>query len=79
MSQHITESTRLRQGQQSRLLDLMISNEERIIDDIKMGASLGASDHIGVTFHINGNFCVKTELKPRKNFFKGDYQSCNAY
>ena len=76
MSQHITESTRFRQGQQSSLLDLI---EESIIDDIKMGASLGASDHIGISFHIKCYFCVETEFKPRKNFFKGDYQSCNTY
>ena len=46
--QHITKLTRIRHGQETSILDLLITNDEGMIEDIEYLSPLGKSDHIVV-------------------------------
>jgi len=42
----VTQPTRLRGDQTANILDLIMTNEERMIDDISFGDPTGKSDHL---------------------------------
>lgn len=52
LSQHITEPTRYRSNQQPSLLDLIFSNEENLISNIKYLPPIGISDHVSIAFSV---------------------------
>ena len=75
--QHIKLPTRVRQGNEPSVLDLIFSNEENMVENVNLLASLGKSDHLVLTFNL---VCYtishpKNEQKSKLNFFKGDYVS----
>ena len=45
-------NTRFREGSIPSKLDLLFTNVEEMIEDVKSIPALGRSDHIGVTFRI---------------------------
>ena len=45
LTQHVTECTRHRHGQQSSLLDLVLSSDPNFIDKVTNLSALGSSDH----------------------------------
>ena len=74
--QHVDQNTRFRRGQKPNLLDLMITNEPDIINNIEYLPPIGASDHL----------CLKANLKvnadkhtPPLNYryYNGDYTGMN--
>ena len=71
--QHVKQVTRTRENQQDSLLDLILTNEENMIDNIRYLPPLGKSDHLVIQFslitYIN-RFRTQTE---KFNFFKGNY------
>ena len=48
LCQHIDSFTGLREGQDPSCLDLLFTDKEEIIDNIKIGDKLGASDHVSI-------------------------------
>ena len=52
LTQHVTNCTRHRQGQQSSLLDLVLSSDPNFIDEVTNLSTLGSSDHKGVAKFI---------------------------
>ncbi len=50
--QHITEYTRYREGQNPSLLDLILTNEEGMVNDILYVSPLGKSDHVCLVKYI---------------------------
>ena len=50
---HVAEHTRVRTGEASSLLDLILTNEESMISDLKYMAGLEKSDHLQLTFNFN--------------------------
>ena len=71
--QHITECTRQRGSDNPSTLDLIFSNEEDMVSDIKIEAPLGKSDHSIIYFTFN---CT-TETSPpeiKTIYQKGDYE-----
>ena len=71
--QHITEHTRQRGSDNPSTLDLIFSNEEDMISDIKIEAPLGRSDHSIIYFNFNS----MTETSPpqiKTVYQKGDYE-----
>ena len=71
--QHVKQVTRTKENQQDSLLDLILTNEENMIDNIRYLPPLGKSDHLVIQFslitYIN-RFRTQTE---KLNFFKGNY------
>ena len=75
--QHVKHPTRVRQGNEPSVLDLIFSNEENMVEKVNFLSSLGKSDHLVLTFNL---VCYtipdfKSEQKSKLNFFKGDYVS----
>ena len=52
LHQHVTEPTRYRHGEEPRLLDLVLSNEEDMMYNLAHEPGLGDSDHITLTFNL---------------------------
>jgi hypothetical protein len=72
LHQHVKEPTHCRPGQRANTLDLILTNEEGMIDDVDYSAPIGKSHHSVLTFTLK---CSKENppFKPRPLFEKGDY------
>ena len=77
--QHITESTRYREGQTPSTLDLVFTNEQNMIDIVTYNNRLGKSGHLMLSFDFviyRGTKLENKESKmPKRYFYKGDYKS----
>jgi len=60
--QHITDPTHYRADQHPNILDLVITNEEGMVDNLALNAPVGKSHHLCITF----DFMCYTEM-PRKH------------
>ena len=61
MFQHISTPTRFRQNQQPDTLDLIFTNEEQFIQQVKISHSLGLSDHCIISFDFVSKYEVYAE------------------
>ena len=52
LKQHITEPTRYREGEESSLLDLIITNEEGMVQNVSYHPGLGDSDYCCLKFDL---------------------------
>ena len=72
--QHVREPTRARGTDRPSLLDLVLTNEEHMVNNIQYGAPLGKSDHAVLTFNID---CYATDTTSQSQarflYHKGDY------
>ena len=67
--QHITKPTRTRQGQEPSILNLVLSNEEGMIQDIEYLSPFGKSDHLVIS--------RMRDLIKRKHRAWQRYSECN--
>lgn len=73
LTQHVHEPTRTRLNNIPSILDLVLTNDEHIIDDIIYHSPLGKSDHCVLTFDMAvGKLDRATQVK-RLNFAKANY------
>ena len=74
LTQHVLEPTR---GE--NVLDIVLSSQKELVDNVKILEPLGNSDHNQIHFDIN----VKSESKNKKtykrNFHKGNYKDVRKY
>ena len=74
LTQHVLEPTR---GE--NVLDIVLSSQKELVDNVKIFEPLGNSDHNQIHFYIN----VKSESKNKKtykrNFHKGNYKDMRKY
>ena len=73
LTQHVTENTRFREGNLPSLLDLLLTNEEGMIDNIEYMHPLGKSDHIMMNFVLNCYTEKQEQDSPRFLYHKGNY------
>ena len=76
--QHVMCPTRGRMGNRSNILDLVITNEIGMVDEIRYESPLGKSDHsvINVDFRCYAEFC---DTKVMKYYYdRGDYASMKS-
>ena len=71
--QDVVEPTRFRPGEVSSLLDLILTNEESMVSDLKYMVALGKSDHLQLIFNFNCYIDVKRHSFKKHIFFKGHY------
>ena len=73
MHQHVFEPTRFRDRNEPSLLDLIFSNEEVMIHQLRQNPGLGDSDHTCINFVLN---CYAEVSNPitRPNYFKANYK-----
>ena len=72
--QNVNSPTRYREATEPSTLDLILTNEENLIDQLTYQSPLGKSDHSVLSFKVNIQHDIKS--KPRKVFSydKGNYQ-----
>ena len=73
LTQHVLEPTR---GE--NVLDIVLSSQNELVDNVKIHEPLGNSDHKQIHFDIN----VKSECKLKKyrrNFHKGNFKDMRKY
>ena len=73
LTQHVTSPTRFRQNQTESTLDLIFTNEEGMINQIKTLPAIGASDHVVLSFELLCYSPSEGSSSPKSSFFKGDY------
>ena len=62
LHQHITEPTHYRADQRPDTLDLLITNEEGMVDNLALNKPVGKSHHLCITF----DFMCYTEMPVKK-------------
>ena len=70
--QHVFKPTRYRSDSTPHVLDLIFTNEESMVNDVKYLPGLGSSDHICLQFEL-ACYCDHVEPpRPRYNVYKAD-------
>ena len=79
LQQHVTEPTRYRNGEEPSLLDLIITNEVGMIENLSYHPALGDSDHCCLKFELS---CYARSYKRKKvdepNYYRADYTSIKS-
>lgn len=75
--QHVIQPTRIRQGQEPSVLDLIFTNEENMLDNLQIKPGLGKSDHLVMTFTFNCYIEISETAQKKRNIFKGDFATIN--
>ena len=79
LKQHVTEPTRYRHCEEPNLLDLIITNEAGMVEDLSYHPALGDSDHCCMKFKLN---CYANIFKRKKedipNYYKADYATIKS-
>lgn len=73
--QHVTQPTRVRHGQEPSILDLIITNEERMVEGLKYLSPLGKSDHVILSFDLR---CYTDQSQTERSivcYEKGNYEA----
>ena len=71
--QHIIQPTRFRQNEEPNILDLILSSEEGMIQDLRYLPPLGESDHVTLRFNVSLEKDTSNNWAPRRNIYKGNY------
>ena len=76
--QHLKEPTRVRENNEPSTLDLVLTNEESMVENINFDLGLGKSYHLTLSFE----YTCFTSTDPdvtflKRNYFKGDYVAIN--
>lgn len=80
LTQHITEPTRMREGDKPSTLDYILTNEEELIEDgINYEVPMGKSDHVVLTWKITVSAAESNSQRSKFNYWKGNYAAMNAY
>ena len=74
LTQHVLEPTR---GE--NVLDLVLSSQKELVDNVKIHEPLGNSDHNQIHFDINVKSKSKNKKTYRRNFHKGNYKDMRKY
>ena len=77
LHQHVNEPTRYRQNQTPNTLDLVITNEEHMVNEILYQPGLGLSDHVCLNFNY---LCYVEKCNrpiPRFNLYRADFDQLN--
>jgi len=75
--QHVRQPTRFRHGESPNILDLILSNEEGLVQDLRYLPGLGNSDHVTLRFSLTC-FTKEAGSSTRKhNFWRADFDALN--
>ena len=74
LTQHVLEPTR---GE--NVLDLVLSSQNELVDNIKIHEPLGSSDNNQINFDIKVKSETTNKTKYRRNFHKGKYKDMKKY
>ena len=74
LTQHVLEPTR---GE--NVLDIVLSSQKELVDNVKIFEPLGNSDHNQIHFDINVKSVSKNKKAYKRNFHKGNYKDIRKY
>ena len=74
LTQHVLEPTR---GE--NVLDIVLSSQKELVDNVKIHEPLGNSDHNQIQFDISVKSVSKNKKTYRRNFHKGNYTDMRNY
>ena len=77
--QHILEPTRGRIGQKPSCIDLVFTNENKMINTVQYLSPLGKSDHCVIQFDFSCYTNQESNTKVRYIYDKGDYPTIKEY
>ena len=74
LKQHVDFNTRFREGDNPSMLDLIFTNEDYMIENLRSIAPLGHSDHVGLLFMFITYSAIYTRLYGGKkhDYWKAD-------
>ena len=75
--QYVTFPTRNREGQSPSTLDLIITSEDNVIENLIASDPLGKSDHIVMEYDCIYSIRIPESKNSKYLYEKGDYQSFN--
>ena len=78
-SQHITRPTRVRGTDEPSTLDLLITNDEKMIPEIHYLSPLGKSDHATLLFDLACYSVRKSYITKKYYYDKADYTAMKRY
>ncbi|MBM6549448.1 exonuclease/endonuclease/phosphatase family protein, partial [Streptococcus dysgalactiae] len=79
-TQHVKEHTRFRAGQNSSLLDLVLSNESHLVDEVRIKAPLGKSDHALLEFDCICYWAAsRNQCRLIRNFLRADLPGFTSF
>ena len=73
--QHVTEPTRFREGENPNLLDLILSKEENLVQDLCYLPPLDKSDHVCLRFSVIYDSQSPCSISHNFDVFKADYDA----
>jgi len=73
--QHVKDPTHYRGSQNPNTLDLLITNEEGMIDNITLNAPIGKSHHVCINFEFNCYVETLVNHQSKYIYHKGDLNS----
>ena len=80
LSQLVEEPTRMRDGQKSNVLDLVITNQVDMVDCLVISPPIGKSDHMVLDFRLFlPGGVTSVPVTERFAFFIGDYESMRKH
>ena len=74
LTQHVLEPTR-----GGNVLDLILSSQNELVDNVKVHEPLGSSDHNQIHFNIKVKTGTTYKKQWRRNFNKGKYKEMRTY
>ena len=74
LTQHILEPIR-----GGNVLDLILSSQNELVDNVKVHKSFGSSDHNQIHFNIKVKTGNTYKIQWRRNFNKGKYKKMRTY
>jgi hypothetical protein len=77
--QHVMENTRMRENCEPSTLDLILTNDENMIEELNYTSPHGNSDHCSLEFVLKC-YCEEKSCKTERwNYFKVDYTNMNTF
>eukprot|EP00794_Sanderia_malayensis_P011225 gene11225-12404_t len=71
--QHVKEPTHVKSNQAKNTLDLILTNEEGMIENLQYNAPIGKSDHVTLDFTFNCYSGIKTKKLRKYKLDQGNY------
>ena len=78
LTQHVMQPTHRRGDQQANIMDLILTNEDNMIEDLRYEAPLGKSHHCSLVFKFRCYAEYKSSNVKTFKYAKGDYEKLRA-
>nr|VZI51626.1 unnamed protein product [Spirometra erinaceieuropaei] len=78
LTQHVSFPTRVREGQQSNCLDLLLTKSLDSVDEVQCLPPLGRSDHVVLLWEYSIFSLPEQATRVRRNIWRGDFAQMKA-